>query len=1199
MDDLIEGRFDYEQYERNQENNHNNIIEFSCQNLALTLKKGETKEGSFIISNPVNTLVEGYVYSSELLVECLNKEFIGVREEIFYRFSSVGLEEGDSLEGQFYIITNFGEYEIPFRLDIERSIIPSSLGNIKNMFHFANLAKTNWEEAVKLFYSKEFRKLFESGTDKQYFCSYKGLSASYGNEQNMEEFLLEINKKQKIEYIPEKTEIIIEDPYDISEHSLTLSRNGWGHTALTIEGDAAFLRIDKEKISDDDFLGNAYRLTFYIESERLHAGRNYGAIHIYNSNVDITIPVTVIRNMEHKRILGIRKEKKQLLVQLIEFYVSYRAKKISSRIWMDETEKLVDRLTVLDGKDLQARLFQAQLLITQERFNEAEWLLEHIKEEMKGKEYSRENEVSPEMWCYYRYLTTLYRKEDGYVDEVAQKVERMYRANPGNWRIAWLMLYLSEEYSKSPSKRWLVLEEQYKRNCTSPVLYAEALHLLQMNPTLLMKLGAFEMQVLNFAVKRDLMTPDLIMHVRYLMTRLKSFSERAFFILKESYAKYPENETLQVISTLLIKGNKTGEQYFKWYSLSVEQELRITKLYEYYMMSLPTNYKEEIPKMVLMYFSYHSELDYKKNAFLYAYVYRRKEERPELYLNYYQQMERFVIDQVMKKRMNKDLAYLYHHVISPKMINEEIAKALTDILFMNQMTTENKEIRQVVVNYTISEEEFKYPVSNGSAWVPLYGSDYKMLLEDGKGNRYSVSVPYHIEQMMSSERLITFISPYVKEHIGLDIFLCKGEESEVTVIEANADRFRYMAKAVHVEENLKSEIRLKLLHYYYEQDYMLKLDQYLEELSPDRMEQRERNEIIRFLVLRGMYDKAFEWMVRFGLKGIEVRTMVRLCSRLISRDGLLEDGKMTYVIYYAYQEGKYDENLLSYLVHFYNGTSKQMQDLWKAAVAFDIEAYPLCERILVQMLFTGSSIEDRFEIFRNYVSGGAKTQIESLFLAKCSYDYFVRQEETDAFVFTDALRVYERGEGLEKICKLAFLKYYAENKDDITAKIRASVKTFLYEMLEESIYFNFFREYTNEMSIMGQFSDKTIIEYRANPGSKVSIRYELEKENGTKIEHKKEEMKDMYGGICVKSFVLFFGENLKYYIMEEVDGTENIVKQASISKSDIMQDVTENRFSMLNDIVVGKVLQDYQTVNYLLEEYYRKDYITSQMFHLR
>lgn len=1191
--EIMEGKYDNEKAECGQESFEGGALEFSCSNLELSLKAGETAEGSFMISGPADGLMEGRLYSSELRMECLNKEFIGVKEEILYRFRSEGMEEGDTLEGKFCIISNYGEYEIPYRVSIEGGSIDSSLGNIKNTFHFANLAKSNWEEAVKIFYSEDFKKIFMCGNDRQFYSSYKCLSAVRGNEQNVEEFLLEINKKQRVEYIPEKTEIYIEDPQDISEHGFIITRNGWGHTFLNIQAEGEFITTEKREISDDEFLGNTFRLIFYIDSGKLHGGRNFGGIHIFNSYVDITIPVTSVKNAEYRRAVGIRREKKRILVQLMQYYEAFRTKKISARTWMGETEKLIDRLAALDEKDVRTRLFQAQLLITQERYNEAKWQLDRIKEEVC-------EEISPpEIWCYYLYLTTLYSREDAYVDEVSVTVERTCRMHPDNWRIAWLLLYLSEEYSKSPSKRWLLLEEQFKQRCTSPVLYVEAWHLLELNPTLLMKLGDFEIQVLNFAARRELLSQDMIMQIRYLALKMKVYSERVFCILKECYEKSPDNDTLQAVCTHLIKGNKTDSRYFKWYRLSVEQELRITKLYEYYMMSLPADYKEELPKVILMYFAYHSELDYKKNAFLYSYIYRRREKQPELYLNYCERIERFVLEQIHNGRMNEDLAYLYKNTISSGMVNEKTAKELASLLFMNRIRIRDKSIKQVIVGYTVSKEELRYPVSAGKAWVPLYGSDYKLLMEDSYGNRYSVSVPFEVEKMLLPGRLVQLISPYVTDHIGLDIYVCEGNHSLIQVTEENVKRFRSMADCEHIEEEVRSEIRLKLVHYYYEQDYMRELDGYLEELEPDGMGDKERNEILRLMVLRGMYDKAMEWVKRFGAHGTEVKTIVRLCSRLISRDGFMEDEDMTYAVYYAFRKGRYDGNLITYLVYFYHGLLKQMRDVWKAAEAFEIDTYNLCERILVQMLYTGSFIGERMEIFRKYVSGGAKAPIESAFLSRCSCDYFIGDKVIDEFIFTAAVRMYGRGEKLHKVCKLALLKYYAGNKEGITAGILTAIKMFLYEMLEDNIYFPFYKEYVKEIPAMEQFMDKTMIEYKASPGSRAVIHYMIERGQYTESEYRTEEMRDMYGGVCVKAFVLFFGEKLQYYITEEAEGKEQLTVSDSVSKSDILQETDESRFNMINDIVVAKTLQDYSTADCLLEEYYRKEYMISQIFHLR
>lgn len=1164
-------------------------LEFSVLNLELSMHQGESVEGSFVVCVQEQGLAEGTVFSSDIHMECLTGEFTGREEEIFYRFSSEGLEEGEVLEGKFSIISNYGEYELPYRITIKSSVIESGMGSIRNMFHFANLAKANWEEAVKIFYSPEFKNIFKSGADRQYYSAYKGLSAVYGNEQNMEEFLLEINKKQQVEFTAGQTEILVEDPAGVTGHSLDIIKNGWGYVHLNIEAEGEFLQIEKQQVTDDAFLGNVYHLNFHVDSDRLHAGRNYGCIRIYNSHMELIVPVTAVCNAEQRRSYGIRREKKRLLVQLMEYYLAFRGKRISTRTWMGETEKLVERLSALDAKDIQTRLFQAQLLITQERFNEAKWQMERLEDEVT-------KESSPEIWCYYLYLTTLYSEDDRYVDAVAERVERIYLAHRDSWRIAWLMMHLREEYTKSPTRRFLLLEEQFKKGCVSPVLYVEAWHLLELNPTLLRRLNPFEIQVLHFAAKKELLTQDIIVQIRYQAQKLKEYSSQVFYILKECYEKFPNNETLQSICSLLIKGNKTGKECFEWYSMGVEQELRITRLYEYYMMSMPEDFSGEIPRIVLLYFAYQSELDYRKNAFLYSYVYKNREEHPEYYIKFCAQIENFVLAQIQKGRINKELAYLYKNTLTSDLINKERAEKLIPLLFAHRISTENKQISRVVVCYAVSREEYCYPVSGGRAYVPLYGDAYKILLEDKEGNRYTVSVPYQAEKMMIPDRLLPVLDSYVPEHPGLDIYTYENQQSVMELSGENVSRFRHIAAASYLEQDSRNEVCLKLLNYYYEQDYMHELEAYLKELEPEHMDSRMRNEVIRFMVVRGMYDKAYQWLKRFGIQRTDNKVLVRLCSRLISRDGFLEDKTMARMVYHAFCQGKYDGNLISYLVHFYQGLIGELRDIWKAAEAFETDTYPLCERMLIQMMFTGADISEKMEVFRRYVSGGARMEVESAFLSRCCYDYFVKEKPMDSFIFTDVLRVYQRGEEPDRVCLLACLKYYAKKKDEITPKIRICVQNFLNDMLDEDIYFAFFREYMREFPMLERFMDKTVIEYKSRPGSRVVIHYIVLQDGHAEGEYRQEEMRDMYGGIYVKSFILFFGEKLKYYITEEKDGKEELTVNSSVSRSDIMHEEGDSRFGLINDIMTGQTLQDYDTVDNLLEEYFKKEYIVSEIF---
>jgi len=51
----------------------------------------------------------------------------------------------------------------------------------------------------------------------------------------------------------------------------------------------------------------------------------------------------------------------------MKYYEESRLKKIGTGTWLAETGKLVERMVTMDEKDVPARLFQAQLLIREER----------------------------------------------------------------------------------------------------------------------------------------------------------------------------------------------------------------------------------------------------------------------------------------------------------------------------------------------------------------------------------------------------------------------------------------------------------------------------------------------------------------------------------------------------------------------------------------------------------------------------------------------------------------------------------------------------------------------------------------------------------------------------------------------------------------------------------------------------------------
>lgn len=1178
---ILEGNFDYD----------NGSLDFSCSKLEISLRPGETAEGVFRIFGTEGKPLEGEVFSSDMRMECLTRQFTGSGEEIGYRFCSEELEEGDVVKGEFYVISSQGEYYLPYVVTVEHTQIESSLGSIKNLFHFANLAKVNPGEAVSLFYSPEFSKVF-TGNDRQYYNLYQGLKVYPGNAQNVEEFLLGINKKQKIEYLIQEEEIRLEAAEGVTGTILNITKNGWGYVQLFIETEGDFLYTEKTMLTDDDFLGNYCRLPVYMDNGLLHEGNNYGSVRLYNASEAMTVPVTVKCRMGTRSARTVLERQRQV-VQLMEYYQAFRMKKVSTATWLKETGKLVERLTAINENDVSARLFQAQLLITGERYNEAQWILDHAADILEQRE-----EESPVLWAYYLYLTTLVSREEEYVDKITAQVEKIYRKNRSEWRVAWLLLYLSEEYGRSASKKLMFLEEQFNRGCRSPIIYIEALLLIHMNPALLMKLGGFEKQILNYAAKKDFLSADMIYQSVYLIQKQREYSPGIFKYLEACYRTKQDDSVLREICTQLIRGNRVGPEYFPWYKKGVERELRITRLYEYYMMSVDLNYTGALPRMVMMYFSYQSSLDYERNAFLYANIHRYREKNTELYESYRETIEQFVVEQIQKNRINGDLAYLYKEVLVPRIITEPVAEALARLLFVNLIQTERKDIRQVIVYQPWADTEYQYPMSDGIAWVPLFGNDYTVLFEDGNRNRYAAGVAHTTRKLMIPGKLAKMIAPMVCGQLGYDVYMCMAGKEPAEITEENEARFLRLQQSPAIVAEYKREICIRLIQYYYDHDKIKELDEYLERMDISLLTAKERSEALKYLVLRGKEQKAYEYVCRYGPYHAEPKTLMRLCSHILAENGFSEDRQLTMILIYAFRRGKYDENVLRYLSCYYRGMTKELRDIWKAAEAFDVDTYAMSERMIVQMLFSGAYIGEKMQVFKSYVSGGAKPEVEAAFLAQCAYDYFVKDKLTDGYVFEEIYRMYSRGEALPEVSKIALLKYCAENKKTAEPEMTQALLEFLRELLQRRVYLKFMLEYADLEPALNRLLDKTIVEYKAHPDARAVMHYVIEREDTGESEYLTEEMQQVFGGVCFKTFVLFFGESLQYYIVEERNGSEQLTESGTIQKSDIGSNVQDSKFTLINDIVIGNTLKDYDTVDRLMEEYYYKEFMRERLFRL-
>ena len=1189
-------------------------LEFSCESIELNIRTGELLEGSFRIYAQ-GAHAQGRIYSSDTRMRLSSYDFVGSEFEINYCFDATTVEAGSTIRGEFDIISNCREYTIPYKVNIQKPQLECSIGTVKNMFHFTNLAQADWNEAVELFYSPDFSSLFHK-SDRNAWLSYLGLSKDKGNEQNVEEFLIEISKKTPIIYTFDIEGFWLEDVQDSTQKQVAITRNGWGHSFLTVSVDGAFLSVDKTQIESRDFENNICNIMIYIDAAKLHNGMNSGNIILRDACNEYTIPFDILMDDEPERRNRSRKEK-QALCNMVTAYVDMLFDKKTKNEWLAVFEESSDALDEINEDNISFMLYHTHLLLAKERMNEAKWYLDNIEKRLATES------VPVEIIGYYRYLTTLLDDDIEYAEHVCSEIESAYADNPGKWQLGWFILQLKDTLLMDAAMRWKFLEEMYERGCMSPLMLCEAVLILQENPAFLIKLGDFEEKVLWFGAKNRQLMPELIEQLQYLETRKEEFSQLLLRTLYEVYYTYKSPQTVASICHMLILGDKRSADYYCWYALGVEHAVRVTKLYEYYMMSLELDkygdIKEktlEIPKMVLMYFAYQSTLDYELNAFLYAYIIKNKEKYPDLEPSYRIAIERFVIEQVKEGHINENLAYLYKKVFSEYMITEETAYAFAPLLFMHRIYVDNPRVKNAVVIHEKVNGESIYPVTDNLCMIPIFGSEYKLFLQDENGNRFTKSIHYENKQLMEPIRQISYISDYMQGRFRFDIYLCEIEKNHVTITQENVKRFKNLAESELVVESFKKEIRTKLLKFYYDNDMIGELDAFLEDIEADEMEAGERAEFIRYMVSRGMFDKAFYWIKAYGVAGVEPKAVARLISkRIISRE-YEYDEFLVNVAYYIYRNMKYDENILRYLVRNYEGRVTNLKKLWKSACELELDTGGIMYKILRQIKYTGVSLAERDEILLEYADyPNHDIQLVNELLIDTAYEYFVSEAIVNPAIFDRLYREFGEGLAATRVCKLALLKFWSENPENLNKITGDTVSNMVREFLREDIYFPFYKGLMAYVPELHYIKNCVFVEYRTTPGNPVYIHYALGTDYGDELgqnaadgeqpadyEHYEiEEMREMFEGIHVSMFRIFHGETVQYYITEQYfENGERVQEQVTHSDTLYNDDKADagaqDRFGILNDMLVSIGMQDEVTASSLLEEYMYQDFCTRELF---
>ena len=840
---LANGKFD----------NNGPKLSLSTEKIELEALEGKDETGSFVITSTNQVKMRGIIYSSNPRMECLTPQFEGEEVRIRYQFHSEGLIEGDIQKGEFFIVCNQGEYNLSFVVSISRLYADSSFGKIKNLDDFCRLAKENYDEAYRLFYSSNFKNLIREDKDR---ILYEGLRMQPQAALIVETFLIASHHKKKVEVTFEETEKSFYGVQEQRKEQLEIQKPQWGAVRIHVSSDADFLIPGKQIITENDFIGSTCFYEYYIDADAMHAGKNFGRLCFELPDQSFLYTVTASsKEREEEREVSEHREAGQARTELMQLYIDYRLKRIVTGVWAKSSVELLDHLAILEPEEPMHRLMKAQALLINRQKQEASWILTDYKRECLDR-------TTP-VWGYYLYLCTLMEREESYVDRLTEEIEQIFHHYPDDSMLFWILLFVKDEFYRNSSRRFKAIEQWIGRGFHSPYLYLEAYYLIWQDTYLLSGLNDFTLKILRWAAKQDVISKDIALQVRNLLPEQREYQKKWYPVLEKCYEADPSEEMVAAICTYLIRGQQFAPKYHVWYERGIDSEIRITNLYEAFLISMDPNEVTAIPKMIQLYFQYNSGLSYRYMAVLYVNIIAAKEKQPDVYHKYRRNMEQFALAQMEAGHMDDNLAILYQEILPVSILNEELAHKAAEVLFVHKLCCENHGIAKAYILHWQLKAPQVVTLTNGCGYFKAYSKDYTVILCDTGGNCYTDD--YQDEALLHPENYLEKCMELAPEELSYLLYYFDGKRGCDDFAVEDGRYFRMLTQSERVSDEYKAYLIPEIIRFYQKKGEMLVIEPYLNEVDIRNMTQENQCYIEEMLIETHQFERAFQLVTFINL----------------------------------------------------------------------------------------------------------------------------------------------------------------------------------------------------------------------------------------------------------------------------------------------------------------------------------------------
>lgn len=1156
--------------------------------IAVEAAEASYVSGSFTVVSCNEIPLRGIVYSSNPYVVCTTPQFEGLQNVISYEVHLPKSLAGDCLRGHMTIVANQLTLQVPYEITYQEAKLMSSIGQIKEIRQFALLARDHWQEALSLFFSDAFAHWIRR-QDQRLQLLYRAYRRGNLSGVNLEHFLVDAGLKEALVFgLPDETRKYSRLQEE-EEDQIHLLKRGWGHGEICLTSQGDFVTLEKCKIRSEDFLGQSADVSYLLHPRKLRAGVNFAVIQMETNGLIHELHIQATRGDFPSAIPGIRQSQRTLIVRVMRDYESYRLGRMSRPEWCHRwLRDLEDLRRLSSSQDAFWQLLQILALIENDQTEEALDLIGRLKENITDKN-------SPE-WGFLIYLYCGLSEDSRNRRELIRQLDAISRRHRD--RVDLFCCLLRSEDRENSEKYTAISREAVRIH--SPLLYLEAYDLLREEPYLLAEADDFSLGFFSWVRSRRAFSAALADRLVKILAGARTYDRAWARIFMEAVEAYPSRDHLTALIQYLLRGSNRSARALAWYERAIGSGVNVTGLYEAYIMSMPQDAIHQIAPLPAQYFLIKNNLPLDKQSLLFANIVSFRNQDPKTYEAYRDSLNRFAERMMIDGRIDDNIAIVYNDYLDRITPSETVARAMAPLLFVHKILCTAEGSRRVLVYHRALKDPMIASVADHSAYLPLYGKDRLLVLEDENGAITEGDSLLGIEPLLDIERFYKKLAPLAPDSIP---YLLYG-----------------LSLRPHMSLN-RQQMLAMLSSYKLREDY---LALYYPSMSRDLLAagqesvierhfrkvadltgiaQNMRKDVLTSWIHSGQYHKAYMALRDFPVPDLEAEDLAGLISAVClgedadgSRDiGLSFCGLLLDRIREGETSGRWEEELLSFMLEGFVGTTDRMMTLWKLAGEAKRNRLALAERILVQSLYTEDIPEGLPEVYDYYRKQRSNSKImeayQNFFAHRYLLDVDVKDHEIPEHIFFYIYDDYIRRRSPSQSCMLALMKRLCWS-EKLTNPEFALLDRLIGQALSQQIRFSFMQRIDRSLLMKYQLYDKVLVEYQSEPQQTVHIRYSLP-DGG----YREEVMPEMYCGLYVKQMVLFKGQTVDYLIQDDLRGMDPAArgKISCQSQTDIAEQAAYTRLNRMEELIrQGNLEQGIQE----MMDYRMQENIASKVFSL-